>query len=86
MNVCEEMYAQQVLMNSPYRDRIVNDNLRYVDWNPRHGHQPAILDESDFDRLMDGAFEHDPIFARKIEVGFSDRLVSMVKGRIGWRS
>lgn len=85
MNICEEMFAQQILMNSPFRKDIVNDNLRYVDWKPRHGHEPAILDETDLDVLMNGLFAHDPVFARKIESGVSDRLVSEIKESIGWR-
>jgi hypothetical protein len=57
----EEIYFQTVLMNSEYAGKIVNDNLRYVDWSPDRDGNPAILDNSDYDKIRSSR----KIFARK---------------------
>ena len=31
--MADEIVIQTILMNSPLRDRIINDNLRYIDWS-----------------------------------------------------
>jgi len=57
------------------RDKIVNNNLRFIDWTRRNGNFPANLDESDFQSLADS----DKIFARKFEFPISEKLKQMIK-------
>lgn len=46
----DEIYFQTILLNSPYKDICVNDNLRYINWSKdREG--PAILVEDDFEEI-----------------------------------
>lgn len=59
----EEIYIQTVLLNSPYIDSIVNDNLRFIDWQSGRRSYPAFLDETDFDSLISS----NKLFARKID-------------------
>lgn len=58
----EEIYIQTVLLNSPYIDSIVNDNLRFIDWQSGRNGYPAFLDETDFDSLISS----NKLFARKM--------------------
>lgn len=70
----EELYFQTVLMNSPHAGRVVNDNLRYILWEKRHGSLPAVLDESDFEPLKaSGA-----LFARKLSSPVSSGLMALL--------
>lgn len=69
----EEFLFQTVLVNSPYADDIVTDNLRYMDWHKRNGSLPAYLDGSDYPKAMEsGCF-----FARKIDSNISKEFLLM---------
>lgn len=68
----EEFFFQTLFMNSAeWKDRIVSDNLRYTDWNRRNGSIPAILDETDYDDIINSG----KYFARKIDTVISSKLV-----------
>lgn len=58
----EELYFQTVLLNSPFKETILNKNLRYIDWSSdREG--PAILNESDVSDIIASS----ALFARKVD-------------------
>ena len=59
----EEMYFQTILLNSEFKNFVVNDNLRYIDWNSGRGGYPAFLDASDFT----GIVSSNKLFARKLQ-------------------
>ena len=70
----EEMYFQTVIMNSEYAKNVVNDNLRYIDWNPdrtgKYETSPAVLDITDFEKVKNS----NKLFARKFDSPISDKL------------
>lgn len=68
----EEFFFQTILMNSDFKDRIQNTNLRFIDWNYKNGSNPSILDETDFEAILSSK----AFFARKIEYPISDILVT----------
>jgi hypothetical protein len=68
----EEFYFQTILMNSFFANSVVNNNLRYIDWNARNGNNPAILDESDYEKLVSS----EALFARKFEFPISKILIT----------
>jgi len=72
----EEMYFQTIIMNSAHAERVVDDNLRYILWETRHGSLPAILDESDFDAVRSSG----ALFARKMQRPASDGLMERLGG------
>lgn len=74
----EEFFFQTILMNSAFRENIVCDSLRYMDWNRRNGSCPAVLDESDFNKIK----ERGKYFARKIDPGISGGLINMIEDSI----
>lgn len=58
----DEFVIPTILMNSPLKDRIVNNNLRYIDFS-KGGGNPKILELEDLDKLI-----HSPmLFARKFD-------------------
>lgn len=57
----EEIFFQTVMMNSPYKDKLVNDNLRYIDWSVQNG--PKVLDLSDIKKVCTEQF----LFCRKVD-------------------
>lgn len=61
-HVPDEMFFQTVVMNNDINqpENIINNNLRYVDWNSQSGH-PRTLDETDLDKLANS----EAFFARK---------------------
>lgn len=66
----EEIFFQTVLMQSPYRDDLVNEHLFYIDWEFRNGNSPAHLDVSDLEKLK----VSEKLFVRKIQAPISDDL------------
>ena len=71
----EEFYFQTILMNLPIKEKVFNDNLRYIDWTPRNGNNPAVLDLTDLEKLeISNAF-----FARKFDFPVSGELLKHLK-------
>lgn len=70
----EEIFFQTILMHSVYRGNIVNDNMRYTLWHEKNGALPGILDESDFESIINS----NAIFARKISSDCSAKLLNML--------
>lgn len=62
MSLCgEELFFQTILMNSKIKDRIVNNNLRYIDWNSDT--PPKIVTDEDYDKIINSG----ALFCRKID-------------------
>lgn len=71
----EEFYFQTVIINSHFAAKVVNDNLRYIDWVARNGNNPAVLDITDLEKLKEGQ----AIFARKVDYPQSLELMNAIK-------
>ena len=56
-----ELFFQTIVLNSPFRETIVNDNLRFIDWPEKPG--PTILRVERLSRLL----ESGKLFARKFD-------------------
>jgi hypothetical protein len=59
----DEFVFQTILYNSPYREQIVNDNLRHIDWSAG-GASPKIFTVADKNQLLSS----DKLFARKFDL------------------
>ncbi len=57
----DEGFFQTLIMNSPYAGRVVNDYLRWIEWD---GVQPSVLTEADAER----AIKSECLFARKFDM------------------
>lgn len=76
-HVPEEFFFPTLVMASSCASLVVNDNLRYIDWTPRDGHNPAVLDERDLEAITSSG----KLFARKLEHPTSTKLIQALKAR-----
>lgn len=67
----EEIFFQTIIMNSPFKDLVINNNLRHIVWEFRNGNIPAVLDESDFNEMMHSK----QLFARRFEYPVSEGII-----------
>lgn len=72
----EEIFFQTVLMNSEVRKKVINNNLRYIDWNVKC--PPKYLKEEDFDNIINSK----TLFCRKVDSTISDILLRKLCDRI----
>jgi hypothetical protein len=79
--VPDEIFFQTIVMNSPLRGTIENENLRYLDWSREPA--PAVLGADDFTALA----ASNKLFARKfderIDSAILDLLDASIDGREG---
>ncbi len=61
-NCPDEMFFQTIIMNSPFADRVLNDDLRFTEW-PEGAWSPRLLTQSDIPTLLGSP----ALFARKFE-------------------
>lgn len=74
----EEIFFQTILLNSSLREKIVNNNKRFIIWEERNGNFPANLDVGDYENIR----ASDALFARKFEHPVSDLLLDKIKAYI----
>jgi len=74
----EEIFFQTILMNSPLKESVVPDNLRFIVWEVRNGNFPANLDESDYDNIK----KSNALFARKFEYPVSQKLLVQIENSL----
>lgn len=69
----DEFVFQTILMNSPYKDLLVNNDYRYIDWSAGGSH-PKILGLEDVEKLK----ASDDLFARKFNVNTDKHLLDIL--------
>lgn len=74
VDVPDEVFFHTILLNSPLRDGLVNDNLRYIDWSRLPA--PAILGVDDFDAII----RSNALFARKFDVTVDPAVLDLLDG------
>jgi hypothetical protein len=76
----DEMFFQTLVMNSRFRERVLAENFRYIQWPEQGARNPKILDEHDFERIA-ASKAH---FCRKIDsrasAGLLPRLAALRGG------
>lgn len=72
--LAEEIFLQTYFMGSKFRDLVVSDDLRFVDWRPRNGSVPAVLDLM---HLRDLSCSK-ALFARKMSSDVSAALLDWI--------
>ena len=77
---CDEIFFHTILFNSPLKNSIVRNNLRYVDWTPKHAdeHLPRTLDETDIPELRNTK----ALFCRKIHPQVSKDVINWIKNKV----
>lgn len=75
--VPDEMMFQTIVMNSPFRSRVVQDNLRYIDWSG-DGDSPEVLTSNRLDELMASG----KLFARKFDPTVDSAVLDRIDAAI----
>ncbi len=65
----DESLIHTILMNSPYKENLINDNLRHYVWKRDVG-SPNVLEEKDFESILASG----KLFARKFDIE-QDRMI-----------
>lgn len=69
----DEFVYQTIIMNSHYKDTVVNNNYRYIDWS-EGGMNPKFLKTEDFGKLK----ESDCLFARKFNMEIDKTVLDLI--------
>lgn len=74
-----EAYFQTILMNSEFKDRIVNNDLRYINWpeGPAKG-RPQLITVNDFE----GIAVSKRLFGRKFDMSMDAQILDMIDEKI----
>ena len=76
----DEIIPHSILLskNSPFKDKVINDNKRYIDWsNHKKGlnnGNPNILEENDFEKIINSNAD----FARKFDMKTNSKIIDML--------
>lgn len=69
----DEFVIPTLIMNSPLRKNVVNDNLRYIDWSEGNAN-PKILLKDDFEAID----QSNMLFARKFDIEIDGDILDML--------
>jgi hypothetical protein len=69
----DEFLITTIIMNSPFRESVVNDNLYYVDWS-RGGSNPKIFTAEDLDAIR----KSDKLLARKFDIRVDAHILDLL--------
>jgi hypothetical protein len=72
VKIPDEIVVPTILMNSPVRNSIVNEEIHYVDW-PGGAH-PATFTQHDLERLMASG----KLFARKFDIHADEKVLDLL--------
>jgi Core-2/I-Branching enzyme len=74
----DECLFQTIVSNSAFRDRIVGDHLRYIDWEHPNPNVPRTLEIGDFESLR----RSPQIFARKFDADRSRKCLGLIDAEL----
>lgn len=74
---CSDEFWMQTIIgnNQELKQRIVNNNHRFIKWEKQHGSYPAVLDDGNYNEIINSGAH----FARKFDFNFSKNLVIKLK-------
>jgi hypothetical protein len=74
-HISDEFFFQTMLINSPLKDTIVNNSLRYIRWSSgSYVPNPIVLDKTYFDDMTTS----DKLFARKFDLTKDAQVLDML--------
>lgn len=73
--VLTHKYPEQIVR---FKNCIVNDDLKYIDWENPNPTPPAILGKSDFHRLVNSP----KLFARKFDITRDAEILDLIDQQI----
>jgi len=69
----DEIVIPTLIMNSVFKNQVVNDNLRYIDWSEGNA-SPKSFDISDFDKISRSKM----LFARKFDLDHDEKILNKI--------
>jgi hypothetical protein len=69
----DEFVFQTVIMNSPYKDSVLNNNFRYIDWSGGGSHPKLLLTE-DYEKII----ATDNIIGRKFNMDVDENILDLL--------
>lgn len=76
--VPDEIFFQTIILNSPFKDKVSNDHLRYMDWENPNPNVPATLCKGDFEKLSNSS----KLFARKFDLTRDPEILDLIDQKI----
>ncbi|WBW96647.1 beta-1,6-N-acetylglucosaminyltransferase [Oceanirhabdus sp. W0125-5] len=78
--VPDEIFFQTIVLNSHFKQTVVNTGLRYIDWDsvPHPKTHPAILTKNYFPILNNSR----TLFARKFDIDIDSQILDMIDNKI----
>jgi hypothetical protein len=74
----DELFFPTMLLNSSFRDHVLNDNLRHIEWTPSDdGGGPKVWLTEDFAKLADSS----KLFARKFDATVDQGILDLLDRR-----
>lgn len=73
----DEFFFQTILYNSPFRNELINDNLRYIDWTEKKM-SPKTLTIDDFEALKKSR----KFYARKFDARIDSDILNLIDQRL----
>jgi hypothetical protein len=74
---CDEFTFVTILMNSKFKDKVVNGNYRYITF-PEGESQPKIFTVDDYDEITQSKM----LFARKFDINVDTQILDRIDARI----
>ena len=76
----DEHFFHTIVLNSPLKDTVVNDDMRYLEWrHPDVAGGPSVLGRQDYEKIMTSK----ALFARKFDVTHDSEILDMIDAAIG---
>ncbi len=69
----DEFIFQTIIMDSPFKNKVVNNNYRLINW-PGTGARPNIFGTEDFEKIM----ASDALFARKFDINTDENILTLL--------
>ena len=74
---CDEIIVATILMNSPFKNQIINENYRYIVFSDNDGH-PDFLTIKDYDKITNSGM----LFARKFDPKVDPEILDKLQSNI----
>jgi hypothetical protein len=74
----DEFIFQTIIMGSPFKNKVVNNNYRLINW-PDTGARPNIFATEDFQKIM----ASDALFARKFDINTDENILTLLDNANG---
>lgn len=74
--IADELFFQTILLNSPYKQQVNNNNLRMIDWKSGP-HYPKVFNMEDLQKLESTT----SLFARKFDYRHDEQIIIYLKNK-----